>query len=73
LYLVDIHIVCSAPLVNCGPASKGGRVLRVTFLNGRPNPTETMASGLDFPTSVTVCVRRQRDPCPAPSPGDGSG
>jgi hypothetical protein len=73
LYLVDIHIVCSAPLVNCGPASKGGRVLRVTFLNDRPNPTETIASGLDFPTSVTVCVRRQRNPCPAPSPGDGSG
>ena len=74
LYLVDIHIVCSAPLVNCGPASKGGRVLRVTFSNGRPNPAQTVATGLDFPTSVTVCVRGHRDVCPAAPPrGHDSG
>lgn len=73
LYVVDIHIVCSAPLVNCGPASKGGRVLRVTFHDGQPNPTETIASGIDFPTSVTVCVRGQRNRCPAPPHGDDSG
>jgi hypothetical protein len=72
LYVVDIHIVCSAPLVNCGPASKGGRVLRVTFQDGKPNPTETIASGLDFPTSVTVCARRH-NACPAPPHGDDSG
>lgn len=71
LYIVDIHIVCSAPLVNCGPATKGGRELRVTFHNGQPNPTQIIASGLDFPTSVTVCVRRDRDTCPgAPERGD---
>ncbi len=74
LYLVDIHIVCSAPLVNCGPASKGGRVLRITFSNGRPNPTQTVASGLDFPTSATVCVRGHGNLCPgAPPQGDDSG
>jgi hypothetical protein len=73
LYLVDIHIVCSAPLVNCGPASKGGRVLRFTFHNGQPDPMETIASGLDFPTSVTVCVHRHRNACPAPSRKDDSG
>jgi hypothetical protein len=44
LHVVDMHIVCTAPLVNCGPASKGGRVLRVTFHNGQPNPTEKIAS-----------------------------
>ncbi len=66
LYIVDIHISCSAPLVGCGPASKGGRVLRVTFRHGQPNPPETIASGLDFPTSVTVCVHRHRHTCPAP-------
>jgi hypothetical protein len=65
LYIVDIHIVCTAPLVNCGPATKGGRVLRVAFRNGQPEPTETIASGLDFPTSVTVCVERDREACPA--------
>ncbi len=66
LYVVDIHIVCSAPLVGCGPASKGGRILRVSFRHGHPNPTETIASGLDFPTSVTVCAPRHRHRCPAP-------
>jgi hypothetical protein len=71
LYIVDIHIVCSAPLVNCGPASKAGRVLRVTFTDGQPNPTETIASGLDFPTSVTVCIRGHRNDCPSPR-GDPS-
>jgi hypothetical protein len=74
LYLVDIHIVCSAPLVNCGPAAKAGRVLRVTFNNGRPNPTQTVASGLDFPTSATVCVRGRDNICPgAPPQGADSG
>jgi hypothetical protein len=73
LYVVDIHIVCSAPLVGCGPASKGGRVLRFTFHNGQANPAETIASGLDFPTSVTVCVRRHHNACPATRARDDSG
>jgi LPXTG-motif cell wall-anchored protein len=56
LFLVDIHVVCSAPLVNCGPASKAGRVLRFTFHDRVANPPTELASGLDFPTSITVCV-----------------
>ncbi len=31
LYFVDIHITCTGPLTGCGPASYGGRVMRVTF------------------------------------------
>jgi sugar lactone lactonase YvrE len=66
LFLADIHIVCSAPLVGCGPASLGGRELRVTFSNGSPDPPVVFASGLDFPTSVTVCVHG-REVCPTPT------
>ena len=66
LYITDIHIVCSAPLVNCGPANRGGRELRVTFTNGSPDPPVVYASGLDFPTSVTVCVHGVQV-CPAPT------
>jgi hypothetical protein len=61
-YFVDIHIVCSAPLTNCGPADNGGRIMRVTFTNGTPNVPVSVAGGYNFPTSVTVCV-----------PGGGSG
>ena len=66
LYITDIHIVCSAPLVDCGPATRGGRELRVTFTHGNANPPVVFASGLDFPTSVTVCVRGAQV-CPAPT------
>jgi hypothetical protein len=65
LYLVDIHIVCSAPLVGCGPASRGGRELRISFDGTQPEPAVVYDSGLDFPTSVTVCVNGAQV-CPAP-------
>ena len=63
LYLVDIHITCTGLLSGCGPASHAGRVLRFTFKAGQPNPPTAIASGLDFPTSVTVCTRDD-GPCP---------
>jgi hypothetical protein len=66
LYFVDIHIACSGPLTGCGPASYGGRVMRVTFTNGQPSAPVTVAGGFDFPTSVTVCVPA-RTRCPYPS------
>jgi polyvinyl alcohol dehydrogenase (cytochrome) len=55
LYFVDIHIECSAPLVNCGPGTKAGRLMRVRFVNGVADPPTVIATGDDFPTSVTVC------------------
>jgi hypothetical protein len=66
LYFVDIHITCTAPLVNCGPANYGGRVMRVSVLNGQPSVPVVLASGFDFPTSVTVCVP-DKEKCPYPT------
>ena len=64
-YFVDIHIVCSAPLVGCGPGNNVGRIMRVTFTNGIPNPPTAIAAGYNFPTSVTVCNLRTAE-CPLP-------
>jgi hypothetical protein len=64
-YFVDIHIVCSAPLTNCGPGNNVGRIMRVTFTNGLPNPPVAIATGYNFPTSVTICVPH-RQSCPLP-------
>jgi polyvinyl alcohol dehydrogenase (cytochrome) len=69
LYFVDIHIECTAPLVNCGPGYKAGRLMRVTFQQGHPSPPTVVATGDDFPTSVTVC---QTDVQACPQPGSTS-
>ena len=76
-YFDDIHIVCSAPLTNCGPAENGGRIMKVTFSNGKPNAPTSVAGGYNFPTSVTICVPG-REPfgsggCPVPTLGDPPG
>jgi hypothetical protein len=63
LYFVDIHLTCTGTLTGCGPATKGGRVLRVSFANGTPSTPTAIATGLDFPTSVTVCATRGNS-CP---------
>ena len=66
LYFVDIHITCqNNQLSNCGPASYGGRVMRVTFADGQPSTPATIIGGFDFPTSVTVCVPAMEN-CPYP-------
>jgi hypothetical protein len=66
LYFVDIHITCKSLLVGCGPASYGGRIMRVDVLNGQPSAPATVAGGFDFPTSVTVCVPAKTK-CPYPT------
>jgi hypothetical protein len=66
LYFVDIHIACSGPLTGCGPADYGGRVMRVTFTDGQPSTPVAVATGYDFPTSVTVCVP-STSRCPYPT------
>ena len=66
LYFVDIHIACKGPLTGCGPASYGGRIMRVTFTNGQPSVPVAVAGGFDFPTSVTVCVPAKAV-CPYPT------
>jgi hypothetical protein len=66
LYFIDIHVACSGPLTGCGPANYGGRVMRVTFTNGQPSAPVAVATGFDFPTSVTVCVP-SKQVCPYPT------
>jgi hypothetical protein len=65
LYVVDIHLVCQGGLLNCGPEDNAGRVMRVTFTAGKPDTPTAIATGLNFPTSVTICDTNRR-PCPAP-------
>jgi len=67
LYMVDIHLHCGPGLTDCGPTTKAGRVLRFHFANGEPSAPEAIATGLDFPTSVTVCAPKQQT-CPATKP-----
>jgi hypothetical protein len=66
LYFVDIHIACKGTLTGCGPASYGGRVMKVTFADGQPSTPVEVAGGFDFPTSVTVCVPAHTR-CPYPT------
>ncbi len=66
LYFIDIHIACAGVLTGCGPANYGGRVMRVTFTDGRPSTPTAVATGYDFPTSVTVCVP-SKQVCPYPT------
>jgi hypothetical protein len=67
LYVIDIHIQCSGLLTNCGPTKDGGRVLRVPMDHGQPAPVQVVASGYNFPTSVTTCDP-DRTVCPSPRP-----
>ena len=66
LYFIDIHIACKGPLTGCGPADYGGRVMKVTVTNGQPATPVAVATGFDFPTSVTVCVPAT-SVCPYPT------
>jgi hypothetical protein len=72
-YFVDIHIQCSAPLTNCGPEDNAGRVMKIPFVHGHPTTPVVVTGGLNFPTSVTVCVLAAGKVCPAPGvPGAAS-
>ncbi len=66
LYFIDIHVVCKGPLTGCGPGSYGGRVMKVTVTNGQPSAPVAVATGFDFPTSVTLCVPATMT-CPYPT------
>jgi len=66
LYFIDIHIACTGLLTGCGTVSYGGRVMKVTFASGQPSTPVAVATGFDFPTSVTVCVP-SKTVCPYPT------
>jgi hypothetical protein len=68
LYFIDIHIVCSGILSNCGPQDFHGRLMKVTFGAGKtPSLPVTIADHFAFPTSATICVPSQYEICPFPS------
>lgn len=66
LFFIDIHVVCSGTLTGCGPGNYEGRVMKVTFKAGQPDAPVAIATGFDFPTSVTVCVPA-KSVCPYPT------
>jgi hypothetical protein len=37
-----------------GPGTRTGSVNRITFTNGKPNPPELMADGLQFPDGLGI-------------------
>ncbi|MFO7592029.1 MAG: hypothetical protein R6X23_14245 [Acidimicrobiia bacterium] len=58
LYYADIGLVISDRGI--GPGSGTGSVRRITFVNGEPQPPETMAAGLAFPDGIGIFVPKQR-------------
>ena len=68
LYFIDIHVTCTDNMIGqgCGPANYGGRVMKVTFTDGKPSTPTVVHAGFDFPTSVTVCIPSTSQVCPYP-------
>ena len=58
LYMVDIHLHCGPGLTDCGPAMKGGRVLRVRFTDGQPGAPEPIRTAPGLPGADTISVTR---------------
>jgi hypothetical protein len=52
LYFADIGVVVDAG--NAGPGDHTGSVRRIRFVDGKPQPPETMATDLDFPDGIGV-------------------
>lgn len=57
IYYADIGIVIDGPSI--GPGDGTGKVRRITFKGGEPQPPETMAEGLAFPDGIGVWVPRR--------------
>jgi hypothetical protein len=51
-----MHLNCKGGLTDCGPANFLGRIMRVTFPNGKPSQPQTVADGFDYPIGTTICV-----------------
>jgi hypothetical protein len=57
LYFADIGLVISADGV--GPGDGTGSVRKIAFVDGEPQPPETMADGLAFPDGIGIYVPRK--------------
>jgi hypothetical protein len=62
IYYADIGIV-NDPEEGLGPGDGTGKVRRIAFVDGEPQPPEIMDEGLAFPDGIGVYV-----PAPAPPP-----
>lgn len=80
VFFIDIGLTCNSS--GCDTVTDGGGLYKVVFTNGMPTTPVKLASGLNFPTSVTVCdASRQICPIPVlqatpvtqPTPGEGGG
>jgi hypothetical protein len=54
LFYADIGLVIDASGI--GPGDRNGSLRRITFLDGQPQPPETMATGLAFPDGIGILV-----------------
>jgi hypothetical protein len=57
LYFADIGITITADGIGPGPE---GTVRRIRFVNGEPQPPETMGGGLQYPDGIGVYVPRKK-------------
>jgi hypothetical protein len=58
LYFADIGIIRTPTSI--GPGPRTGRVQRIRFVKGEPQPPEVMATGLDFPDGIGIYVPKKK-------------
>ena len=63
VFFIDIGLTCNSS--GCDTVDDGGNLYKVSFANGMLSAPVKIATGLNFPTSVTVCDPSERA-CPGP-------
>ena len=58
IYFADIGIVIDGTRI--GPGDGTGRVFRIRFVDGEPQPPEVMADGLAFPDGIGIYVPKKK-------------
>ena len=48
------HLVAIVTKDSAGPGDKTGSLRRIRFVDGKPQPPETMATPLDFPDGIGI-------------------
>jgi hypothetical protein len=63
VFFIDLGLVCTSS--GCDTVDDGGALFKVSFDNGTPSTPVKIASGLNFPTSATICDASTQV-CPEP-------
>ena len=63
VFFIDIGLTCTDS--GCDTVTGGGGLYEVDFTDGTPGTPVKVASGMNFPTSVTICDASERV-CPVP-------